>query len=170
MALPYSTAEKFVEYTNEAFGLYPLWLCPLRQSPIPTLHPHSYETEADGKSPQPLLNIGLWGLGPTEHNAFVKVNRELEHKLQELGGMKWLYAHTYYSETEFWTIYDRKWYDALRAKYDASSLPNVWEKVKVKVETPSWWCRFYTSWPIGGLWGLYQAYRSGQYLLARKSK
>lgn len=170
LALPYSTAEQFVDYTNEALGLYPLWLCPLRQSPLPTLHPHSYETEADGKSPQPLLNIGLWGPGPAERNAFVKVNRELEHKLQELGGMKWLYAHTYYSETEFWAIYDRKWYDALRAKYDASLLPNVWEKVKVKVETPSWRWRLFTSWPIGGLWGLYQAYRSGQYLLARKSR
>lgn len=170
LALPYSTAEQFVDYTNEAFGIYPLWLCPLRQSPLPTLHPHSSETQADGISQQPLLNIGLWGPGPSDRDAFVKINRELEHKLQELGGMKWLYAHTYYTETEFWEIYDRKWYDALRIKYDATSLPNVWEKVKVKVEPSSWWFKLITLWPISGLWGLFQAIRSGEYLLARKSR
>lgn len=170
LAVPYSTAEKFVDYTNKAFGLYPLWLCPLRQSPLPTLHPHSSETEADEKSQQPLLNIGLWGPGPTNSDAFVKVNRELEHKLQVLGGTKWLYAHTYYTETEFWNIYDRKWYDALRVKYDATSLPSVWEKVKVTVEALSWRSKLASLWPICGLWGLFRAFWSGEYLLARESR
>lgn len=170
LALPYSTAEQFVDYTNEAFKIYPLWLCPLRQSPLPTLHPHSSETQADGKSQQPLLNIGLWGPGPTNRDAFIKVNRQLEYKLHELGGTKWLYAHTYYTETEFWAIYDRKWYDALRAKYDATSLPSIWEKVKVKVEPPSWPSKLLEFWPIGGVWGMCQAIRSGAYLLAKRSR
>lgn len=170
LALPYSTAEQFVDYTNEAFKIYPLWLCPLRQSPLPTLHPHSSETQADGNSQQPLLNIGLWGPGPTNRDAFIKVNRQLEHKLHELGGTKWLYAHTYYTATEFWAIYDRKWYDALRAKYDATSLPSIWEKVKVKVVTPSWRSKLLALWPIGGFWGLFQAIWSGEYLLARRSR
>jgi Delta24-sterol reductase len=30
LALPYSTAEQFVDYTDETFGIYPLWLCPLK--------------------------------------------------------------------------------------------------------------------------------------------
>lgn len=170
LALPYSTAEQFVDYTTKAFGIYPLWLCPLRQSPLPTLHPHSAETEADGTSQQPLLNIGLWGPGPTNGDAFVQANRELEHKLQELGGTKWLYAHTYYTETEFWAIYDRKWYDGLRAKYDATSLPSIWEKVRVSVDAPGWRSRLLALWPIGGCWGLFQAIWSGEYLLARKSR
>ena len=41
LALPHSAAEEFVEYADKAFAIYPLWLCPLRQSPLPTLHPHS---------------------------------------------------------------------------------------------------------------------------------
>lgn len=170
LALPFANAEKFIDYTNQAFGLYPLWLCPLRQSPLPTLHPHSFEIGADEKSQQLLLNIGLWGPGPTSNEAFVKVNRELEYKLQELGGTKWLYAHTYYTETEFWNIYDRKWYDALRAKYDATSLPSVWEKVKVKIEAPSWQSTILALWPICGLLGLFKAFWSGEYLLARESR
>lgn len=170
LALPYSTAEQFIDYTAIAFGIYPLWLCPLRQSPLPTLHPHSSETEADGKSQLPLINIGLWGPGPTNSDAFVQVNRGLEHKLQELGGTKWLYAHTYYTEAEFWSIYDRKWYDALRAKYDATSLPSVWEKVRVKIEAPTWPSKLLSFWPICGIWGLLCALWSGHYLLARESQ
>jgi len=40
LALPFSTAEKFIDYTIDSFGIWPLWLCPLRQTRLPTLHPH----------------------------------------------------------------------------------------------------------------------------------
>ena len=175
LALPYSTAEQFVNYTDKAFGIYPLWLCPLRQSPLPTMHPHSYQTEADGKTQKPMLNIGLWGYGPSQHDDFVKANRDLEHKLHELSGMKWLYAHTYYTEEEFWKIYDREWYDALRGKYDATSLPSVYEKVKVDVEAEkraaksSPWDSLLATWPISGFYGIKKAIDSGAYLQARTS-
>lgn len=176
MALPYSNAAQLIEYTNKAFAIFPLWLCPLRQSSLPTMHPHSYETEADGNTQVPMLNIGLWGHGPAKYDDFVTVNRDLERKLQELGGMKWLYAHTYYTEQEFWNIYDREWYDALRDKYSAVSLPSVYEKVTVDVEAekratatsfPGNW--LLSTWPISGSYGILKAIISGSYLQARKS-
>lgn len=175
LALPPSNASEFVDFADKRFGIYPLWLCPLRQSPHPTFHPHSSETESDGKSPKPMLNIGLWGYGPRKHDDFVEVNRQLESKLRELAGMKWLYSQTYYSEKEFWDIYDRKWYDGLREKYNATSLPSVYDKVKTDVEAEakavksSWPLWFLSFWPISGLWGLWQAAASGQYLLAEKA-
>lgn len=176
LALPYSTAAQFVDYTNKAFGIYPLWLCPLRQSQLPTMHPHSHETETDGKTLKPMLNIGLWGYGPSRHEDFLKANRDLEHKLRELGGMKWLYAHTYYTKEEFWEIYDREWYDALREKYDATSLPSVYEKVKVDVEvekraaaSSSLRSSTISLWPFSGLYGIKKAIDSGTYLQARAS-
>ncbi|KKA24376.1 FAD-binding protein DIMINUTO [Rasamsonia emersonii CBS 393.64] len=165
LALPFSTAEAFIDYTAEKFGIWPLWLCPLRQSPQPTLHPHTGEVEADGQTPKPMLNIGVWGFGPADPDAFVAANRDLERRLRELGGMKWLYAHTYYTEQEFWEMYDREWYDNLRQKYSASTLPSVYEKVKVDVEKnrrerESWggWLR--SRWPLGGLWGIWKAIES----------
>lgn len=176
LALPYSTAEQFVDYTDKMFGIYPLWLCPLRQSPLPTMHPHSQrEVEADGKTLKPLLNIGLWGPGPTSHHEFINVNRDLEQKVKELGGMKWLYAHTYYSEGEFWDLFNREWYDSLREKYDANSLPSVYEKVKVHVDatkpddSSSYWRSLLSTWFIRGLYGIKKAIDSGSYLEARKS-
>lgn len=91
LALPFSTAEKFIDYSINSFGIWPLWLCPLRQTRLPTLHPHFSETEADGHILKPMLNVGLWGFGPAQQDRFVAKNRELERKLREFGGMKWLY-------------------------------------------------------------------------------
>lgn len=175
LALPVATASEFVEFTDKTFGIYPLWLCPLRQSPQPTFHPHSM-VAGPNESTKPMLNIGLWGYGPSKRDAFVKANRDLEIKLRELGGTKWLYASTYYSEKDFWSIYGRDWYDALRQKYHATSLPSVYEKVKNDVEAEteavksSWWLWFLSFWPVSGFWSLWKANASGQYLLADKSK
>jgi hypothetical protein len=41
------------------------------------------------------------GLRSPAFNEFVAASRDLERKLRELGGMKWLYAHAYYAEAEF---------------------------------------------------------------------
>jgi delta24-sterol reductase len=172
LALPYSTAEKFVDYTDKEFGIYPLWLCPLKQSPYPTMHPHS---QKDGTLKN-MLNIGLWGFGPKNHSEFIRKNRDLEKKLRELGGMKWLYAHTYYTQDEFWQQFDRKWYEDLRTKYDARSLPSVYEKVKVDIEAEmraerekSLWSRLGMMWPFGGLYGIKKAIESRTYIAARNS-
>ncbi|KAI4217687.1 MAG: hypothetical protein LQ351_000283 [Letrouitia transgressa] len=173
LALPFSTVEDFINYTIDSFGIWPLWLCPLRQSRLPTLHPHS--SERDGQTLKPMLNIGLWGFGPSQHDNFIAKNCELERKLIEFRGMKWLYAHTYYKEDEFWKMFDRRWYDGLRRKYKAESLPSVWHKVRVDPHAQkqaidsSWGSWALQFWPLGGIWGIRKAIESGEYLIARNS-
>ena len=176
LALPFSSASDFMAFADETFGIYPLWLCPLKQPPQPTFHPHSPVVEATTESLEPMLNIGLWGYGPSNHEAFLKVNQNLERKLRELGGMKWLYAQVFYSKKEFWEIYDREWYDDLREKYRATSLPSVFEKVRTDPEAErvavisSWWSWFLSFRLICGFWSLWKAQASGQHLLADKAK
>lgn len=108
LALPMAAVTEFVEFTEKTFGIYPPWLCPSRQSASPTFHPHISENTVDGRLQKSMLNIGLWGYGPGKHNAFMRANHALESELRKLGGMKWLYAQVYYSEKEFWEIYDRE--------------------------------------------------------------
>lgn len=178
LALPYKNAEEFVDYTAEEFNIWPLWLCPLKQTPPPTFHPHTGETVKDDKtgaeSPMECLNIGLWGWGPEDYPSFVRKNRGLEEKLQQLGGMKWLYAHTYYSDAQFWEVYkDHKpWYDALRKKYNATTLPTVYDKVKIDVagrekEIEGGKGKLKNRWPVAGVYGIYKAIQSRDYRLHR---
>ncbi len=166
LALPQSTAQDFIEYVDEAFGFYPLWLCPLRQAEANhlSLHPH---TSASDTKKELLINVGLWGPGPSRHDLFVEANRNLEHKVRELSGMKWLYAHAYYTEAEFWSIYDRDWYDSLRSKYGAQHLPNVYNKVTVDtVASKNAVSGIWSIWPIGGLYGVARATLGKKYLLS----
>jgi hypothetical protein len=175
LALPYANAAEFVKRMDEKLGIWPLWLCPLKQSPHPTMHPHLNEYEADGKTLKPMLNIGLWGKAPPGgHEAFVQANRDIEAALQELKGMKWLYAQTYFSEDDFWKDFDRPWYESLRKKYDATTLPTAWEKVWVDLEAEeaaqqnaSFSKKFLQKWPITGIYGLRKSIQSKDYVQAR---
>ncbi len=174
LALPYDTAADFVRRMDDMLGIWPLWLCPLKQSSYPTMHPHLNERDESGVL-KPLLNIGLWGkLPPHYRGGFVQANRDIERVLQELRGMKWLYAQTYFSEEDFWKDFDRDWYNDLRKKYHAQSLPTVFEKVRVDVdaekeasENAAVGQRFLDAWPMSGFYGLAKAIESGDYLQAR---
>ncbi|KAG5982378.1 hypothetical protein E4U55_002008 [Claviceps digitariae] len=187
LALPYAKAEQFIDYTTHTFNIWPLWLCPLKQTLPPTFHPYTGETETvsapDGSSssatvlPKDILNIGLWGWGPPSHDHFIAQNRALEDKLVQLGGRKWLYAHTYYNQDEFWRVYDntRPWYDALRQKYHATTLPTVHDKVRIDVdaarqERAQARQSLKTRWPLGGLYGIWRAIQSKDYLLHRHAE
>lgn len=69
LALPYETAEEFISYTQYELGIWPLWLCPLQSTSMPTMHPHSLlkVDNSEGNSSNSLLNIGLWGWGPKKY-------------------------------------------------------------------------------------------------------
>lgn len=180
LALPYETAPKFVEFTDKEFQIYPLWLCPLKESQEDvgkeSFHPWLAE-ESNGKTTmKPMLNIGLWGLPPPTaktHKDYVRINQRLEKTLHDLKGLKWLYSRTYYTASEFWSYYPKDWYDALRKKYRAEHLPDVWQKVHVDVvkeskEMEGWKARVLSVWPVAGLYGCWKGMWSGEWKVARK--
>ncbi|KAK0385455.1 hypothetical protein NLU13_7931 [Sarocladium strictum] len=188
LALPYDTAEKFVQWVDREVGVWPLWLCPLKEYPLPSFHPVTAKTNStsDGNKShvgeafepemsQPMINIGVWGWGPHCRQEFVKKNQALEKELSRLGGRKWLYAHAYYEEDDFWNIYGFSWYQALRKRYRAALLPTVYDKVTVQTEgknqgagtgASSW----LATWPLGGLYGMLLAAMSGDIALHRRAK
>ena len=181
VAVPYPVATEFLEYVDRSFGHYPLWLCPIHQRGKSSQAPLGPLAEKSNPNiPEKLLSFGVWGPGPSDRRAFVEANRRLEHKILELNGRQWLYAHTYHTEKEFWAMYDRESYDALRAKYDATYLPNIYDKVKVDVDAEekaikeSWvlWflALFWSIWPLSGLYGVYKAAVGGDYLLPHTAK
>lgn len=202
IAMPFETSERFVDYLEDNYPIWPLWLCPLKRRAPPTFHPFTTrpgpnlpsatrgvlelpETAAASATSEQqqheeddmMLNIGVWGFeGTFDPDTFVAKNRALEDKVRSLGGMKWLYAHVYQSEADFWAAYGgRGWYDALRAKYHASALPSVYDKVHMPeiearraAQNRFAWLRAY--WPIGGIWSVVLAYASGDRVLHRNAK
>lgn len=164
MALPKGNVKEFFDWLDGELNIYPQWLCPLKQNGSVSMHPHtSCNSGEETTSNESLLNIGVWGNCPGKQ---VAVNRKIEKKLKSLGGMKWLYAQTFYTEQQFWSIYDRDWYDDLRKKYKAERLPNVYDKVghkgnkKTSVSRGIW-----RVWPLAGVYGVLSAIKGGDYMM-----
>ncbi|UNI18498.1 hypothetical protein JDV02_004765 [Purpureocillium takamizusanense] len=198
VGVPYDRAAEFQEWLDGALAIYPLWLCPLRvrreggDSAAHGLHAEF----ADPARAADLMNFGVWGPlssgggtkatqrwggGGIEHRrSVVRQNRALEQKVHELGGKKWLYAHAYYTEEEFWAHYDRGSYDALRERYGAGYLPSVYDKVRVDVDAEeaavnaTWRTRAKARvkgvWPLRGLYGFAAAAVGAEYLLQKGEK
>lgn len=187
VTVPYAGASDLIDFLDGSFGRYPLWICPLRQTtakPDDSIHVHGLVPQPQNgvpsaSEPNMVLSVGIYGPGPFGKNTFLNFNRKLEQKVRELGGEKWLYARTYYTEEEFWAIYDRERLDDLRKKYHASHLPNLYQKVRArtadeyeatlsflgKVMDAVW-----RTWPICGLYGLLHTLGNGDYLLRDSRK
>lgn len=167
LALPFGDSQELMEYTADNLGIWPLWLCPLRGKEGPTFHPCTpRDGLPDRGPPESLLNVGLWGRASQDPAAFVEQSLDLERKLAKLGGRKVLYSHTYCTEQAFWTSYERSWYEELRHKYRAETLPSIYEKVRVDASQlyaaqPSWPSWFLSRWPLAGVAGIVAVVRSG---------
>jgi delta24-sterol reductase len=172
VGVPYEAVDEFHRWLDANLKTYPLWLCPLRvRRDAPDSRYGLHADFSDPDTPQFLMNFGIWRPGSTNHDKYVRQNRDLEQKVQQLGGKKWLYAQAYYTEDEFWASYDREAYDKVRNRYSASYLPSVYDKVKVNIDAEK-----HRKKPIGGirpfqgLYGVYKAWRGGDYLLGKKNK
>jgi delta24-sterol reductase len=173
LALPKDKTVEFLNFVDSKLGIYPLWICPLKPDRTGVMNP--YYKEGDGV----MINIGVWGPGPRKHDEFLTLNRKLEEMVRFLDGIKWLYAQTYYTYEEFWDIYDKEAYDALRSKYGASALPTVYDKV-----TSNWEAEHAARaqatflkklkigakdiWPLRGYYGLARTVLGKNYLLSGK--
>ena len=176
VGVPYEAADEFNQWLDQNLGIYPMWLCPIRVRRDDPDSRHGLHADfADPEKPETLLNFGVWGPAAREYDEFVRQNRAIEQKVQELGGKKTLYAHNYYTEDEFWAVYDRQRYDAVRERYHASWLPSVYDKVIVDeaakqkaIDASRLPNRLRNVRPIQGFYGVYKAWRGGDYLLQSK--
>ena len=202
MALPNRNMPEFSRWLDDELPhVYPRWLCPLKPGEGVSLNPHwrmdtsnpreestsssatTADANADNEFDNALLNIGVWGETPKQYLQ-VTINRLIERKLKSLAGMKWLYAQTFYTEDEFWSIYDKKWYDDVRQKYKADAhVPSVYDKIRTKdifeenigpdgkvvtrdarlpAEKGIW-----RIWPFAGVYGVLSVLKGGDYLRKR---
>ena len=169
ITFPSSKVGQYIEYIFNDHGIAPLWLCPLRKAHRLPFDAHSGTNAADPALKEDvLINVGTWGPGPKQPGDYVKANRDIENKTRELWGGKSLYARSFYTEDEFWEIYDRKRYEELRTKYYATTLPDIFEKTRAQLDYSRvagkstlrdglvvWWSLTWYLWVLAGLYAVY---------------
>lgn len=125
LVLPADKFVEFADFIDAELKTYPLWLCPMLPDTTSLFQLNNLKTKS-------IINVGVWGAGIPDYNEFIKANRLIENKVLKIGGKKWSYAHSYFTKSEFWSMYNKKQYDQLRKKYHATSLPTIYDKITVK--------------------------------------
>lgn len=121
--IPIQHAAKFLEFFQKNIGIRPIWVCPTM--------PHKTKNQFSFYPLDPntlYINFGFWDVVTTDKEDG-HYNRLIENKVRELNGYKGLYSNSYYTEKEFWTIYDHETYQTLKKKYDPKNrLGNLYQK------------------------------------------
>jgi hypothetical protein len=129
LCMPKQNFIELADFVDEEYGLYPLWLCPLKPNTREFLSPTHSDSDL-------IINVGMYGDLKLKGEEFVSKNRLLENKVQFLNGRKVLYAHSYYSAESFWNIYGLERYEKLRQKYKANAaFPSLFNKMHVSRES-----------------------------------
>jgi len=127
--IPIPRAPEFLEFLLREIGILPVWICPFRAP-----HKEAYWPLFPADPKTLYVNFGFWDVvRPDEPHPAGHFNRLIERKVQELGGLKSLYSDSYFPQDEFWSNYDKKAYDALKAKYDPNgTFKDLYEKTVLK--------------------------------------
>lgn len=122
--IPAERLAEFLEFFHREIGISPVWLCPvgLRDGQGWPLYPMDPDTL--------YVNVGFWSMVPLRPGeAPGTYNRRIETAVRELGGHKSLYSNAYYTEDEFWQLYNADSYRALKQEYDGDGrLPDLYDK------------------------------------------
>jgi FAD/FMN-containing dehydrogenase len=112
--VPVEKAAKFLDFFHTEIPISPVWVCPLRQRD-PAVTWQLYPLQADTL----YVNFGFWSsveLSPGESDG--THNRLIERTVNDLDGRKSLYSTSYYSQEEFWRLYNGEVYSMLKQQYD----------------------------------------------------
>ena len=121
--IPIENCEEFITFFHKEIGIKPIWVCPT-QVYNPNVAYDLYEMD----SSKLYINFGFWDIVKTTHKEG-HYNQKIENKIRELQGKKSLYSTSFYTEKEFWDLYNKKNYDKLKIKYDSKNgLSNLYDK------------------------------------------
>ena len=116
--VPFRRVTEFMEWYQREFDFFPLWCVPYR-----VVKPYPWLTERLRPPPDDNLYLDLAIYGMSERGRDGRnYHRLMEEKLDELGGFKTLIAHNYYPEDEFWTIWNKPAFEAVKARTDPRNL------------------------------------------------
>lgn len=110
--IPINRAGEFWDFFTNNIAIRPVWFCPTKSStaadfPLYELQPN-----------QLYINFGFWDQVKADKNDPYHYNKLIEAEVTRLGGKKGLYSEAFYSEKDFYKLYNGKAYDKLKKKYD----------------------------------------------------
>ena len=127
--IPLERAAEFLEFFHAEVGILPVWICPIQAPPASERFP-LYPLKSDAL----YVNFGFWDVvRDRAQRPPGWYNRKIERKVDALGGIKSLYSDSFFTAEEFWSIYHRDAYRALKERYDPRGvLGDLYDKTVLK--------------------------------------
>ena len=114
--IPFSRVIKFMEWYQREVNFFPLWCVPYKLV-------RKYEwisTDFIEKAQDELfLDLAIYGMKKRGEKNYYKI---IEDELMSIGGMKTLISTNYYSESDFWNIWNKKNYDTAKRITDPDNI------------------------------------------------
>ena len=129
-AIPFEAAAEFDAWLAKELNIFPLWYCPVKTiMPVGTYPLYEPQSEF-------VLDFGFYiSMELEDHMEPIHYNLQIEKKLVEIGGFKCLYSDTFFSQDQFWSMYDKEKYEQVKSKYDPNNTYlNLYEKVINKTD------------------------------------
>ncbi len=129
LQIPVENSQKFYHFFKKEMGIDPMLICPIRLNS--KLDSFLFCKMSKDKT---YINFGAYGNFVPSNKEIGYFNRMIESKVLECGGNKWLYSNVFYSEQEFWSLFDRNTYYSVKRKYDPQNmLRDIYSKCSEKL-------------------------------------
>lgn len=116
IVIPIQKAPDFFDFFRGEIGIKPVWICPVQSFSNEVVY-----NFCPMRPDQLHVDFGFWDSVKTDKEEGF-YNKKIEKKTQELNGFKSLYSSSYYTQEEFWTIYNKSEYQKIKQKYDPGNL------------------------------------------------
>jgi hypothetical protein len=114
--IPFSEVSNFMEWYKQEVNHFPLWCVPYKLV-------REYEwVSADFLNKikdKLILDLAIYGMKKKGDKNYYKI---IEDELMQIGGIKTLISSNYYSESDFWKIWNRENYDKVKGKTDPNNI------------------------------------------------
>lgn len=114
--IPCSRIGDFMDWYRAEIGHFPLWCVPYR---IVRRYEWLAEPFLAGVEDDLFLDIAIYGLHRQDKE---RCYRLLEQKLMALGAIKTLISSNYYTEDEFWSVWNRPNYERVKQRTDPDNI------------------------------------------------
>jgi delta24-sterol reductase len=134
MLMPISKLKDSLDYFDENFSIYPLWLCPMAipesKNGLGLIHPYQEKDNVDIM----FVDIGAYGIGSVKDFDGETALRSCEQFVIENDGYQAMYAKTFLTELDFRKMFDHSYYDQLRSEISLArkAFPDMYDKLSSK--------------------------------------
>lgn len=109
VTLPIEACAQGVKELVDLFGIYPLWLCPLRNVRAAAEDSRIVKMDGDAVQRDLFIDIGVYGVprAPSYFKDKVLAHKKMETLVLDTGGFLFSYAICFMNEAQLWQVYDK---------------------------------------------------------------